>query len=131
MTTDNQESADILIVDDSRVIREQVGKALEGAGHVCDYAENGIEAIKFSLGRSYRLIITDINMPVLDGLKFLHRIRASTRNSAVPVLILSSQRELECVQQAKILAVKGYILKPVDPESLLERVEQVLNEPLL
>ena len=116
----------ILVVDDSKTVRQTVGKALEGAGYRCDYAENGLEALKLSLRKSYNLIITDINMPALDGLKYVQRLRLSDKTREVPVLMLTAMRDRGSVSKAKELRVSGYVVKPVDPEDLINRVRAAL-----
>ena len=118
-----------LIVDDSAVIRKKIVEALTAAGHTCDEAENGLVAIKMVLTNSYDLVVTDLMMPVLDGLKFLHRLRATERTRHVPVLILSSRGDEDAVLTAKRLGVQGYLLKPVQPDTLLERIARLPRPP--
>ncbi len=115
----------VLVVDDSATIRKRAREILEQAGHTCDEAENGLEAIKMALSNRYDLIITDIVMPVLDGLKFIQRIRASRNGEDVPILILSSRGDEETVLRARDLRVQGYVLKPLRPDVLLDRVQRI------
>ena len=117
----------ILVVDDSKIVRQSIGGVLEEAGYRCDYAENGLEALKCSLRETYRLIITDVNMPVLDGLKFVRRIRLTEKTRDVPVLIITAKRDLESVSKARELGVSGYVIKPVEGPILLKRVKAVLD----
>ncbi len=115
----------VLVVDDSATIRRRAREILEQAGHTCEEAENGLEAIKMALSNRYDLIITDIVMPVLDGLKFIQRIRASRNGEDVPILILSSRGDEETVLRARDLRVQGYVLKPLRPDVLLDRVQRI------
>ncbi len=115
----------VLVVDDSATIRRRAREILEQAGHTCDEAENGLEAIKMALSNRYDLIITDIVMPVLDGLKFIQRIRASHSGGDVPILILSSRGDEETVLRARDLRVQGYVLKPLRPDILLDRIQRI------
>lgn len=117
----------ILVVDDSETIRNAVGDALAKAGYSPDFAVNGIEALRLALRQAYGLIMTDIEMPVMDGLKFIHRIRMSGPNQKAPVLVFSSCRNEDTVLTAGSFGVQGYILKPVDPSSLIQKVSEVLG----
>lgn len=117
-----------LVVDDDKLIRDEVGRILEAHGIVCHYAKNGLDAMKFGLGRRYDIILSDIVMPTIDGLKFVRRIRCSGINSDTPVLMLTSRTDREAVTCARDLGVQGYILKPVQPEDLLARVQRALAD---
>ncbi len=117
----------ILIVDDSEMIRKAVGGALTGVGHECDYGPNGVEGLRLGLRQGYDLILTDIQMPVMDGLKFIQRIRMSGPNCRTPILVFSSCRTEETVILAGRLGVQGYVLKPIDRETLLATVESTLE----
>jgi PleD family two-component response regulator len=66
-------------------------------------------------------------MPSLDGLKFIRRIRLTERTKEVPVLIISSVRDVDSVYQAKELGVSGYVVKPIEPEELLKRVQAAID----
>jgi len=119
----------ILIVDDNSSIRKTIGETLEEAGYVCCFAENGLEAIKECLKSKFQLIVTDIDMPMIDGLKFIQRIRASEKTRDIPVIILTSRKDAETIYQARELGVHNYVLKPIDPNALLARVRLVLDSP--
>lgn len=114
----------ILVADDSSTVRKQVGKILTDAGHDCHYAEDGLEAIKLVLRTAYDAIITDLTMPVLDGLKFVQRIRASEKGKDVPILILSARSDIDAILKARDLGIQGYVVKPVVPQILLDHLRQ-------
>jgi len=116
-----------LVVDDSAVVRKLVCDVLAEEGFECLESDNGLEAIKLALREFFQLVVTDINMPGLDGLKFVQRIRASTKGREVPVIVLSSRRDERSVLQARSLGVQAFVLKPVSPEALRERVRVVLT----
>jgi DNA-binding response OmpR family regulator len=117
----------ILVVEDSKMAQRTVGETLEGAGYRCDYAENGLETLKLSLRENYDLIITDINVPALDGLKYVQRLRLSEKTREIPVLMLAAMRDLGSVSKAMELGVSGYVVKPIDPANLIERVRSALS----
>lgn len=116
----------VLVVDDSALVRRMVRTTLEGAGFSCHEAADGLEAVRLALRNVYVLVVTDIQMPNLDGLKFIQRFRASKKSIGVPILILSSQRDQATVLRARELGVQGFVAKPVQPEDLLERVRAAL-----
>ncbi len=118
--------AEVLVVDDSSTMRKVIAHALEGAGYSCDQAENGAEGLRLALQHPYRLVISDLQMPVMGGLNFIATLRSREKTRHVPVLVLTSAHEVETVERAKALEVSGYLLKPVVPERLLERVLQFL-----
>ncbi len=119
----------ILVVDDSSIIRRKAAEILEQAGHECDLAENGLEGIKMALSNTYDAILTDIVMPVLDGLKLILRLRASAKTREVPILVLTSRSDSDTVLQARELGVDGYLLKPLDPGTLLQRLTTLRRRP--
>ncbi|GAB6063119.1 response regulator [Deferrisoma palaeochoriense] len=115
----------ILVVDDSSVVRKKAAEILEGAGHTCDLAENGLEGLKLALTNHYDAVLTDIVMPVLDGLKLVMRLRAGAKTRHLPILVLTSRSDADTVLQARELGVDGYLLKPLDPETLLDRLAKL------
>ena len=114
--------AEVLVVDDSSTMRKAIANTLEGAGYACDQAENGAEGLRLALQHPYRLVISDLQMPVMGGLNFIAALRSREKTRHVPVVVLTSVHEVETVVRAKTLEVSGYLLKPVTPERLLERV---------
>jgi two-component system chemotaxis response regulator CheY len=118
--------AEVLVVDDSPTMRQAVVAALEGAGYACDQAENGAEGLHRALLTPYRLVITDLEMPVMGGLNFIAALRSREKTRYLPVLVLTSAHEVEIVERARDLEVRGYLLKPVAPEDLLQRAAPFL-----
>lgn len=116
----------VLVVDDSALVRRMVRATLERAGFGCHEAADGFEAVRLALRNVYVLVVTDIQMPHLDGLKFIQRFRASRKSAGVPILVLTSQRDHATVLRARALGVQGFVLKPVEPEDLLARVRAAL-----
>ena len=118
--------AEVLVVDDSSTMRRAIAEVLVGEGYDCDEAENGAEGLRMALQYPYRLVISDLHMPVMGGLNFIAALRSREKTRGVPVLVLTSSQELEAVKRAKTLGVSGYLLKPVDPDALLARVLPLL-----
>ncbi len=114
-----------LIVDDSSVMRKIVERALRQAGldsmHVYE-AGNGAEGLEILRSSPVDLILSDINMPAMDGLEFLKQIKAQNLAQGVPVVMITTESSEEHVKQAIAAGARGYIRKPFTPEQVKERV---------
>ena len=114
-----------LIVDDSSVMRKIVERALRQALPdllVVYEAGSGIEGLEVLRARQVNLILSDINMPAMDGLEFLRQIRAQNLALGVPVLMITTESSEEHVKQAILAGAQGYIRKPFTSEQVKERV---------
>jgi two-component system chemotaxis response regulator CheY len=114
-----------LIVDDSSVMRKIVERALRQAGldsmHVYE-AGNGAEGLEILRTSAVDLILSDINMPAMDGLEFLKQIKEQKLAQGVPVVMITTESSEEHVKQAIAAGARGYIRKPFTPEQVKERV---------
>lgn len=117
----------ILVVDDSSMTRKMVTSILSREGYQVDSAGNGLEALERLYQAAYDLVITDINMPQMDGLEFLRQIRQEAPYSRLPVLVLSSNSSPEEVQRTLRAGASLYLIKPAPPEKLLESVRALLK----
>jgi len=117
----------ILIVDDSITIRQLVSSTLTEAGFEVMQAQHGQEALEKSLGTNLDLIITDLNMPVMDGISFIKNVRSSTSNKFVPILMLTTESQAEKKMEGKAAGATGWIVKPFDPPKLLAVITKVLG----
>jgi two-component system, chemotaxis family, chemotaxis protein CheY len=114
-----------LIVDDSSVMRKIVERALRQAGLELNpmyEAANGIEGLELLKAKEVDLIVSDINMPSMDGLEFLRRLRAEGLAAGVPVVMITTESSEEHVRQAIQAGAQGYIRKPFTAEQVKERV---------
>jgi len=114
-----------LIVDDSSVMRKIVERTLRQAGlnlAVVLEAGNGAEALEVLKTKQVDLILSDINMPVMDGLEFVRQIRAQNLASGIPVVMVTTESSEEHVKQAIQAGARGYIRKPFTAEQVKERV---------
>lgn len=114
-----------LIVDDSSVMRKIVERALRQAGlntMVVFEAGNGIDGLEMLKAERVDLILSDINMPSMDGLEFLRQIRAQNLAPGIPVVMITTESSEEHVKQAILAGAQGYIRKPFTPEQVKERV---------
>ena len=114
-----------LIVDDSSVMRKIVERSLRQAGLdplVVYEAGNGAEGLDMLKAKPVDLILSDINMPSMDGLEFLRQIRAQNLAPGVPVVMITTESSEEHVKQAILAGAQGYIRKPFTAEQVKERV---------
>ena len=121
-----QKKTKILLVDDSVSMREMVGFTLKGAGYAVSQAEDGVEALKFAQGSTVDLVITDINMPNMDGITLIKELRGLPAYKFIPILTLTTENSAEKKQLGKIAGATGWIVKPFDPDHLLSTVKRVL-----
>src|ERR1700744_3030554 len=119
-------SKTILTVDDSRTIREMLKLALGGAGHTVIQADDGMNGVDaLQAAGTVDVIITDINMPRMDGFSFIDHVRRDPRNAAIPILVLTTESEPAKKQRARDAGATGWIVKPFDPAKLLAAVRRV------
>lgn len=121
----------ILVVDDSPTLRTSLTFCLENAGYQITQAENGQEGLEtlkrlMAEGNSIALIITDINMPVMDGIRFIQEVKA-TPFRFLPILVLSTETERSLKEQAKTAGAAGWLLKPFRPEQLLWVIKKFIR----
>lgn len=118
-------SKKILIVDDSESIREIVSFTLENAGHDVVKANDGQDALKFLNGDKIDLIITDLHMPVMDGIELIKKVRQNETYKYIPILFLTTESQTEKKIEAKNAGATGWIIKPFMPAKLIEAVKKV------
>ena len=119
-----------LIVDDSSVMRKIVERALRQAGLdslVVHEAGSGTDGLELLKTKQVDLILSDINMPSMDGLEFLRQIRAQNLAPGVPVVMITTESSEEHVKQAILAGAQGYIRKPFTAEQVKERVLPLIN----
>jgi two-component system chemotaxis response regulator CheY len=114
-----------LIVDDSSVMRKIIERSLRQAGLdplVVREAGTGVEALEVLRSDRVDLILSDINMPAMDGLEFVRQIRAQNLAPGVPVVMITTESSEEHVKEAILAGARGYIRKPFTAEQVKERV---------
>jgi two-component system chemotaxis response regulator CheY len=116
----------ILIVDDSVMVRQMVSFTLKEAGFEVVAAENGQDALNKLGGNAVDLIVTDLNMPVMDGITFIANARALATAKYIPILMLTTESQPEMKQKGKAAGATGWIVKPFDPPKLLAVIAKVL-----
>lgn len=120
-------SAHILTVDDSASIRMTTKIALANAGYTVTEAVDGVDGIAKLKGGQFDLIITDLNMPNMDGLTMIRELRTMPAHTGVPVIFLTTESDGEIKAQAKAAGATGWLTKPFDPENLVKITKKVLG----
>ena len=125
-------SSQILLVDDSLSIRKFVGKMLESAGYHIDTAVDGEDGLRKATAGAYRLIITDLELPKLNGFEVVQAIRSHPHTKQTPVIVMTTRAGDKHRQIATTVGASGYIAKPVEERTLLHEVERWVGPaPLL
>jgi len=115
----------ILTVDDSATIRELLLSELSGLGYRVTQAEDGINGLEMLALEPPDLIITDITMPHMDGIRFIQNVRNNERYKATPILVLTTESDPDIKDRAKRAGATGWIVKPFDPRKLAEAIRKV------
>ncbi|PQO23621.1 response regulator [Rhodobacteraceae bacterium WD3A24] len=115
----------VLAVDDSRTMRNLLDAALSEAGFDVRFAEDGAEGLKCLSEAAPDVVITDINMPRLDGFGFIETVRRDHGNRALPILVLTTESGTELKARARDAGATGWIVKPFDEEKLIAAIERV------
>ncbi len=117
-----------LVVEDSPMMRQLVVFALGRLRNLTVVeADDGVDALKKLAAGRFDLIITDINMPIMDGLKLVKRIRSDAVHKDVPIMIITTEGSAEDRQRALQLGANAYITKPIQAPQVLSKVKELLN----
>lgn len=117
-----------MIVDDSRFTCELLKYTISKIeGVEVDYAENGLSALKKLLKNKYDIIFTDINMPVMDGLKLISAIRKDPLHKDTPIVVITTETSKEECIKALELGANAYITKPIKEKKLLKLILELLE----
>ncbi len=119
-------SKTIMIVDDSSSVRTVVRTALRGAGYDVLEAENGQEALDQLTGSKIHLIVSDVNMPVMDGITFVKEVKKLPNYKFTPICMLTTESDATKMQEGKNAGAKAWIVKPFQPPKLLDAVSKLV-----
>lgn len=117
----------ILTVDDAVTMRKLISLTLKGAGHQVVEAEDGLAALSVVNKQQIDLVISDVNMPNMNGIELTRKLRALPVHERTPILIVTTESDGTLKAQAKSAGATGWIVKPFKPEQLLEVVGRVLR----
>jgi two-component system chemotaxis response regulator CheY len=121
-------TARILTVDDSASIRLTTRVTLGNAGYTVEEAVDGLDGLNKLKAGEYDLVVTDLNMPNMDGLTMIRELRKLPAHTGVPVIFLTTESDGELKAQAKAAGATGWLTKPFDPESLVKIARKVLGK---
>lgn len=118
----------ILVVDDSKTIRNLVAFVLKGEGFKVSTAEDGLDAIeKLSAIDPVDLIVSDVNMPRMDGFTFIKNIRSQDIYKDIPIIVLSTEGQEKDIQYGMSLGANLYMIKPAQPEKMVRNIKMLLG----
>ena len=119
-----------LVVEDSPMMRQLLVFALSRiSGLMVSEADDGAQALRYLSSRQFDLVITDINMPVLDGLKLVQRVRMDARHKKTPIIVITTDRRAEDRDRAMALGANDYITKPIQAPDVVATVKRLLELP--
>lgn len=118
--------AKILAVDDSASMRQMVSFTLKGAGHDVIEASDGVEALGMAQKGPVDLVISDVNMPNMDGITLIGELRKLASYKFIPILMLTTESSTDKKTQGKAAGATGWIVKPFNPDQLLATIKKVL-----
>ena len=119
-------SKTILIVDDSFSLRHTLATALKGAGYEVVEACDGLDGLAKLDGRKFNLIISDVNMPKLDGIGFVKQVKALPNYRFTPVIMLTTESSMDKVGEGKAAGARAWVVKPFQPPALLDAVAKLV-----
>jgi len=116
-----------LIVDDSASMRQLIAFTIKDAGHEALLAENGREALEKLKGARADMVITDLNMPEMDGIMLIKELRGMAEYKFVPILMLTTESQVAKREEGRVSGASGWIVKPFSSEKLLEVVKKFVK----
>ncbi len=117
----------ILVVDDSNAIRQSVSFILEQAGFAVVQASDGVDGLIKLSGQQFNLIISDVNMPNMDGIEFTRKVRASDKHKFTPLIMLTTESQSAKMDEGKVAGATGWIVKPFDADKLLAVAKKLIG----
>lgn len=120
-------SKTILIADDSESIREVVSLTLKNAGYEVLIGTDGADALNYFDGRTIDLVVTDLNMPNMDGITLIKEVRGKDQYQFTPILLLTTESQASKKQEAKEAGATGWIVKPFVQDKLLAVIKKVMR----
>lgn len=118
---------DILIVDDSASMRQMVSFTLKGAGFNVDEAVDGMDALSKAKSKSFNIVVTDVNMPNMDGIALVKELRSLQNYRFTPLLLLTTESATGKKQEGKAAGATGWMVKPFNPDQLLATIKKVMG----
>jgi two-component system chemotaxis response regulator CheY len=118
----------ILVVDDDKTTRKLLSIYLKGKGHEVVTAENGLEGIEKVGTENVNLVVTDMNMPYMDGIEFVKNLRADPLYSELPIIMVTTEADEEEKRRAFEIGVDDYLVKPTNAEQINASIKKILKK---
>jgi len=118
----------IMVVDDCQTTRKLLGHYLRSRGYSVVFAENGLDALEKLGSESVNLILTDLNMPYMDGLELVKSVRSHPNFSHIPILMVTTENNEEERKKALDYGANGYVVKPVTGAVIAEHIKSILRD---
>ncbi len=119
----------ILVVDDSGSVRQHISTVLKRAGFAIAEAADGVEGLSMvDSNRSIEMVICDVNMPHMNGLEMVEKIKSKPENKALPIVMLTTEGQMSLVKRAKQVGAVGWIVKPFNPTQLVQTVNHLVGQ---
>jgi two-component system chemotaxis response regulator CheY len=115
----------IMIIDDSNAIRQSLSFALKSAGYEVIEASNGEVALNLMKDFQIGLFISDVNMPEMDGISLLKRIKQDSSYNHTPVIMLTTESGMDKISEGRAAGAKAWIIKPFHPDELIDAVKKL------
>ncbi len=119
-------SKTIMVVDDSPSVRQMMSFTLENAGYAVVEAEDGEDALKKLVGSTVNMIVTDLNMPNINGFELIRSIRSKSDHKYIPIVVLTTEYHESKKKKSKEAGATGWITKPFKPDQLLDVIKRVI-----
>ena len=118
-------SKKVMVVDDSSAIRQSLCFSLKSAGYEVVEAANGVDALNLMKQHSIGLFISDVNMPEMDGITLLKKIKEDKDYSCTPVIMLTTEKSGDIINEGKSAGARAWMIKPFGPDQLLDAVKKL------
>ncbi|MBK8336538.1 MAG: response regulator [Sterolibacteriaceae bacterium] len=117
----------VLAIDDSASIRQMLSFTLKNSGYAVIEAVDGVDGLDKARGKTVNLVLTDQNMPRMDGLTLIKSLRGMAQYKSVPILMLTTESSDAMKAQGRAAGATGWLVKPFDPQKLIEVVKKVIG----
>ncbi|RJQ21752.1 MAG: response regulator [Nitrospiraceae bacterium] len=118
----------IMIVDDCQTTRKLLGHYLKSRGYAVVFAENGLDALEKLGADNVNLIMTDLNMPYMDGMELIRTLKADPRFSEIPILMVTTENDETEREKAFTFGANGYVIKPVTGDAIAQNIKTILKK---
>lgn len=118
----------ILVVDDCQTTRKLLGHYLKSRGYNVVFAENGLDALEKLGASDINLILTDLNMPYMDGMELIKTLRSDPNWSNIPILMITTENDDIEREKAFSSGVNGYVVKPITGDTIAQNIKNILKD---